>query len=417
MKSKISTILNHQLGAKLNIPQARCFSQYLNKNSYRFDSKFSNSGNTFSYLQTAGSQFAIYAAKKLLEKEKDIEFAWFSGSNKNKQEDCTESMQYPANKPIEDKISNYTFTNKKGFTCIMLDGHAGWQVSDWASRNLHQFLDEEFELLIKENGKNALKNEEDVKKAITKSFDRVENYIYTLAKNAYDLGFGKLARVGSCCLCSVVLDDKQYVANIGDSRGMLILKNSDDNGLTFQKLNSMQNANSKKVQKELKEKFPEEEDVIYHRDKEVEEAKYVKNRQQPSRSFGDLLLKHKEFNNPRNQPQELGYSPPLEKFTGPYITHVPEIRTFDLTKKSVGFLQASDGLWDEMNFKDAQEEYKEGMESKTYLTVQMIKALSNAAKNAKLSYENLKKIPLGQRRDLHDDISMIFVNLKEQVGN
>lgn len=372
MHKKLCSAFQKQLSTRNNAPQMRYFSQYLNTKSYSFKDNFSNYRNSFSWLKAAGCVLAIYAAKKCIQNEKDIEFGLFS-SNKNKHKDCTFSMQYPANSPIEDKISNYTFTNKKGFACILLDGHAGWQLSDWASKNMHLFLDEELELLIQQNGKDALKNEDLVKSAINKSFDRVENYILDLARKGYDLGFGKLARVGSCCLCSVVLDNKLYVANIGDSRGMLISTDANNSGFKFEELNSMQNANSEEIQKELREKFPGEDDLICQRDKEVQSF-HIKNRLQPSRSFGDLLIKHKEFNNPKNMPQELGYNPPLEKFTGPYITHVPEIRTFDLNKNNVGFLLASDGLWDEMEFKDALSAYNKGMDSQQYLKLLMQKA-------------------------------------------
>ena len=36
------------------------------------------------------------------------------------------------------------------------------------------------------------------------------------------MGFGNLANVGSCALLSLVIDNKLYVANLGDSKGVLI---------------------------------------------------------------------------------------------------------------------------------------------------------------------------------------------------
>ena len=44
----------------------------------------------------------------------------------------------------------------------------------------------------------------------------------------------------------------------------------------------------------------------------------------PTRSFGDLRLKKSEFNF-HNFSQELGYRKPIQKYTGPYITHEPDI--------------------------------------------------------------------------------------------
>jgi hypothetical protein len=44
----------------------------------------------------------------------------------------------------------------------------------------------------------------------------------------------------------------------------------------------------------------------------------------PTRAFGDLRLKLSEFNFINYSP-ELGYRKPLPKYTGPYISHVPDI--------------------------------------------------------------------------------------------
>lgn len=40
----------------------------------------------------------------------------------------------------------------------------------------------------------------------------------------YKIGFGRLARIGSCALCCMVIDDKLFVANLGDCKGILISK-------------------------------------------------------------------------------------------------------------------------------------------------------------------------------------------------
>jgi len=43
---------------------------------------------------------------------------------------------------------------------------------------------------------------------------------------------------------------------------------------------------------------------------------------------------------------------PLKPFNGPYITHVPEIRVHELTKKDKYVVIGSDGLWDDLNEKE-----------------------------------------------------------------
>ena len=49
------------------------------------------------------------------------------------------------------------------------------------------------------------------------------------------MGFGNLANVGSCVLLALVIRNKLYVANLGDSKGVIIENKS--NSLTIKDLN------------------------------------------------------------------------------------------------------------------------------------------------------------------------------------
>lgn len=42
----------------------------------------------------------------------------------------------------------------------------------------------------------------------------------------------------------------------------------------------------------------------------------------------------------------------IDNFKGPYITHVPEIKVFDLEKNDKYLILSSDGMWDELNKND-----------------------------------------------------------------
>ena len=42
----------------------------------------------------------------------------------------------------------------------------------------------------------------------------------------------------------------------------------------------------------------------------------------------------------------------MSTFTGPYITHKPEIQVFELGPNDRYVVMASDGLWDELNKKE-----------------------------------------------------------------
>ena len=115
------------------------------------------------------------------------------------------------------------------------------------------------------------------------------------------------------------------------------------------------NANKKYEQERLKKEHPGEEDIVICK-RGGEGACYVKGGLMPSRAFGDLRLKHPEFNF-HNYPPEHGYRQPIRKdnYSGNYISHIPEVQVFDLTEEDRFLVLASDGLWDEFNRKHSAE--------------------------------------------------------------
>lgn len=144
-------------------------------------------------------------------------------------------LQYPANEPCEDRFNCYQFKNQNAYYAAVFDGHGGWQVSDYAMRQMHVYLDEELK---------SAKSEADVKRAISKAFGRVEQDWIDLAKTAFDKGFPKVAYVGSCALVAVVKDNKLYIANAGDSKAVLLRK-KEDGSYTYIKASTTFNANKK----------------------------------------------------------------------------------------------------------------------------------------------------------------------------
>ena len=59
----------------------------------------------------------------------------------------TDEFQYPANNPIEDRISVGSGSKYKIYS--VFDGHGGWQVSDYLMKNLNDYFDQNFK---QENG-------------------------------------------------------------------------------------------------------------------------------------------------------------------------------------------------------------------------------------------------------------------------
>jgi len=78
---------------------------------------------------------------------------------------------------------------------------------------------------------------------------------------------------------------------------------------------------------------------------------YVKNLLQPTRSFGDFRLKHEDL--ATSSGITSGNSSPSKAFTGPYITHKPDIKVLEVDGGSDRYLvMGSDGLWDEVTKDD-----------------------------------------------------------------
>lgn len=92
---------------------------------------------------------------------------------------------------------------------------------------------------------------------------------------------------------------------------------------------------------------------------------------QPTRSIGDLRLKHDEFNSHNYRYSQMGYKNPIPDFNGPYINYEPDIQVFDLTSADKFIILATDGLWDNIKRKQAATIVKESTD------------------NAKLSNENI----------------------------
>lgn len=241
-------------------------------------------------------------------------------------------FQYPANHPCEDTFQMHQFQKTKGFMAGVYDGHGGWQVATHVSKHLHLYIDE------------ALEKEKDVKKAITSAYQRIEDELLEKARAAYELGFPKAVTVGACALTAVVQKDKLFVANAGDCNAVLLRRNANGNLETVE-LSKSFSANELDEQARLKKQFRGEKDIV--RCKSTE-ACYVKGSLMPTRAIGDFHLKHKEFQNPYADPEK-GYRPPFEKFTGPYINHLPDIQEHTIKDEDEYLILASDGLWDELN--------------------------------------------------------------------
>lgn len=143
-----------------------------------------------------------------------------------------------------------------------------------------------------------------------------------MTKTSFHAGFAQTAYVGTCALVALVHDNKLFVANAGDCKGVLLSKQA-DGSLRNVNVSKTFSANKKYEQERLKKAFPKEADIFVCKQND-QKACYVKGGLMPSRSIGDFRLKYSEFNFHTFE-KEMGFRRPIPHFTGPYITHEPDI--------------------------------------------------------------------------------------------
>ena len=122
-------------------------------------------------------------------------------------------LQLNGNAVNEDRVCCHQFKSFDGYFVAVYDGHGGWQVADMCARKMQIYLEKNLAGKTKER---------DVIKAIKKAFDQVEADALSVAKGCFEVGFAQTAYVGSCALVAIVHQDKLYVANAGDCKGVLL---------------------------------------------------------------------------------------------------------------------------------------------------------------------------------------------------
>ncbi len=200
---------------------------------------------------------------------------------------------YPANNPTEDRF--LTSEDKNWKVAAVFDGHGGWQVSEFVSKNLLSVV---LANLSDVNESDNIKIDE----KMSKSFNFIESQIIESARPSFQLGFGEVAKVGSCALLAMKKADRLVIANLGDCRAILGSVVNDSNSNNTGKpalryvptqLSREHNARVSAEVLNLIQNHPGENDVVVCKNPH---ACYVKGRLQLTRAFGDLYLKHEEFN-------------------------------------------------------------------------------------------------------------------------
>jgi pyruvate dehydrogenase phosphatase len=278
------------------------------------------------------------------------------------------SCTYPANNPTEDRY----FCRRIGDLVLvgLADGHGGFQCSQFVQTALPDAFSAELSALSNSDGYGVHSHVDlqHIKTALARSFERVDRDFIGRLRPAFQLGFGSVSSVGACTIAAVISSSHVVVANAGDCRAVVGIKQSTrpgDSGLPpsieastveVVELSVDHNCALPREQAQLRIAHPDDPDVVMQK---PSGSCYVKGRLQPTRSIGDAYLKFSEFNADASQGSSGRHIPP--PYSPPYITAKPELREFETSRapehsERVAFLiVASDGLWDVLSNEDAGE--------------------------------------------------------------
>lgn len=326
---------------------------------------------------------------------------------------------YKANFPIEDKFEVKSTADGDVFA-LVLDGHGGWQVSEYARKVLIENVEKELKhweaLKVKEK-EQAPQDEHlkaaEVRAAIMNGYTRTDRELMAQVSGAFKLGFGAVGRCGSCALMAYVHGKTLFVANAGDIRAVIGRAIVDDPARQVEAIpmSTDHNAMAKAEQQKLEREHPGEENVFVCRHPD---SCYVKGALQPTRALGDFALKYSEFNGPPyvNGDRSAGRHIPAP-YTPPYITALPEIKSRKLDAQDKFIVIGSDGVWDYLSNEEAveivQEQMEQGHRERAGRAI-VEKVLEKAAVRYDMTLAEILSLPPGgHRRRRHDDTTVIVL--------
>ncbi|KAJ8567320.1 hypothetical protein K7X08_019528 [Anisodus acutangulus] len=298
-----------------------------------------------------------------------------------------------ANSLLEDQAQ--VFTTPSATYVGVYDGHGGPQASRFINNNLFPQLQR---LALEEGGLS-----EDV---IRKAFDAIEEGFLRLVKQSW-LDQPQIASAGSCCLVGSISKDKLYVANLGDSRA--VLGKRVENGQTgnsavvvAERLSIDHNVGVEEVRKEVEALHPDDSHVVVY----TRGVWRIKGIIQVSRSIGDVYLKKPEFS---RDPLfiQYGYPIPLKRAV---LSAEPSILIRKIRPEDLFLIFASDGLWEQLSDEAAVDIVLKN--PRAGIAKRLVRAaLEGAAEKKEMRYEDIKRVEKGERRHIHDDITVIVIYL------
>ena len=159
-------------------------------------------------------------------------------------------------------------------------------------------------------------------------------------------GFSRPVYVGATALAAMVTDTYYVIANLGDAQACLFSLDSEGQ-LTGKSLCAAHSLTNPNELEKLKKQHPRDGDLVTN--------EQVKGRVKVTRAFGHLDLKHREFDNPEQLDATLGFLPAKSPYTGPYLSHTPDVVSGTVAPNDRFLVLASHSLWQSTSMSEVQQ--------------------------------------------------------------
>ncbi|PIN03623.1 Protein phosphatase 2C/pyruvate dehydrogenase (lipoamide) phosphatase [Handroanthus impetiginosus] len=267
------------------------------------------------------------------------------------------------------------------------DGHGGPNASQYVAGHLFDHLNR-LSCDAREISENIISN----------AIAETERGYLDFVRAAASINGGAGPVGGSCCLVGVIWNRRLYVGNLGDSRAVLgVLR---ENRIQAEQVTEDHNANLDHIRIELQARHLGNPQIVVKNNGRWR----VRDILEVTRAIGDFDLKYQELAvGPGFQPYR-----DSERLGRPYIRDDPQLHGSELEEDCRFVIFASDGLWDWVTNQEAVNIVHKGPREGIARRL-AVKAMQNAGKKRRKTYADLKDLNPGQRRNFHDDITVVVV--------
>ncbi|XP_042429885.1 probable protein phosphatase 2C 4 [Zingiber officinale] len=278
-------------------------------------------------------------------------------------------------------------------------------------------------------------NHSQVLKALSRALKKTEEDYLDVADKMITEN-PELALMGSCVLVMLLKGEDVYLMNVGDSRAILAQKSDSDfwtaispakPKLDLRKINEDIASdvevfygcpNLSATQLTVEHSTCIEEEVHRIKNEHPDDSSAIANDRvkgslKVTRAFGSGFLKQPKWNNALLEMFRVDYVG-----SSPYITCNPFLCHHKLGPKDKFLILSSDGLYQYFTNEEAVAQLEmfiattpEGDPAQHLVE----EVLFRAAKKAGMDFHELLEIPQGDRRQYHDDISIIVISLEGQI--